>query len=310
MNAWRDAEGTPHPRAAADCRIVSLVPSLTELLFALGLGARIVGRTGFCIHPRDAVRAVPKLGGTKDVNLDRLRALQPTHVILNIDENEAPLAAALRATVPHVIVTHPGAPEDNLALYTLFGGIFGAMAGVADRAAALARSLRAELDACAARAWPVERVLYLIWKDPWMTVAADTYIARTLARVGWTVTHGPGGERGAARYPRIDDARRGRGRRGSRAAVVRAVHVPRAARRRAAAALPGDAGAAGRRRDDELVRRARDRGTALPARAARRAAISPRPEAPRTPARGRRSGRRRPRVPRRSAACAPDRAGP
>ena len=108
MNAWRDAEGTPHPRAAADCRIVSLVPSLTELLFALGLGARIVGRTGFCIHPREAVRAVPKLGGTKDVNLDRLRALQPTHVILNIDENEAPLADALRATVPHVIVTHPG----------------------------------------------------------------------------------------------------------------------------------------------------------------------------------------------------------
>ena len=58
MNVWRDAEGTPHRRAAADCRIVSLVPSLTELLFALGLGPNIVGRTGFCIHPRDAVRDV------------------------------------------------------------------------------------------------------------------------------------------------------------------------------------------------------------------------------------------------------------
>ena len=204
MSAWRDAEGTPHPRAAADCRIVSLVPSLTELLFALGLGAHMVGRTGFCIHPRDAVREVPKLGGTKDVNLDRLRRLQPSHVILNIDENEASLAAALRSVVPHVIVTHPNAPEDNLALYALFGGIFGALDGVAARAAGLAQSLRAELDACAARVWPLEHVLYLIWKDPWMTVAADTYIARTLARVGWAVTHGPGGERGAARYPRID----------------------------------------------------------------------------------------------------------
>ena len=202
---WHDALGTPHPRAADDCRIVSLVPSLTELLFALGLGARVVGRTGFCIHPRAQVSAVPKVGGTKDVNLERLRALRPTHVIVNIDENEAPLVDALRAYVPHIIVTHPNAPEDNLALYALFGGIFGAFAGVAARAAALEQALRAELGACAAHAWTSERVLYLIWKDPWMTVAADTYIARTLARVGWAVTHGPGGERGAARYPAIAD---------------------------------------------------------------------------------------------------------
>ena len=204
MNVWRDAEGTPHHRAAADCRIVSLVPSLTELLFALALGPNIVGRTGFCIHPRDAVRDVPKLGGTKSVELERLRALQPSHVVLNIDENEAPLAAQLRAFVPHVIVTHPNAPQDNLELYALFGGIFGALEGVTAHAAARAQALRDELAACAARTWAAERVLYLIWKDPWMTVAADTYIAHTLSLVGWQVTHGPGGARGAARYPTID----------------------------------------------------------------------------------------------------------
>lgn len=198
--ALRDAAGVLHAPAPA-ARIVSLVPSLTELLFDLGLGDRVVGRTGFCVHPAPAVRAVPKVGGTKDVKLDALRALQPTHVIVNVDENEAPAVEAMRPFVPHIVVTHPNAPEDNLALYALLGGLFGATA----QAEALAAALRAELERCRAGVWPRERVLYLIWKDPWMTIAADTYIARTLARVGWDVTTPPGGLTGAARYPRVDD---------------------------------------------------------------------------------------------------------
>ena len=196
----RDAAGTLH-RAARDARIVSLVPSITELLFELGLGDRVVGRTGFCVHPRPAVRDVPKVGGTKDVKLDALRALAPTHVIVNIDENEASTVAEMRAFVPHVVVTHPNAPEDNLALYALLGELFGAAA----RADELAAELRREVAACRGHPWPHERVLYLIWRDPWMTVAADTYIARTLAAVGWDVTTAAGGWAGAGRYPRIDD---------------------------------------------------------------------------------------------------------
>ena len=99
------------------------------------------------------------------------------------------------------IGTHPNAPEDNLALFALMGALFGAEA----RAATLSAALLEELDRCAATLWPRERVLYLIWKDPWMTVAADTYIARTLACVGWEVTIPPGGWAGAARYPRVAD---------------------------------------------------------------------------------------------------------
>jgi hypothetical protein len=63
----------------------------------------------------------------------------------------------------------------------------------------------AELAACRAHAWPPERVLYLIWKDPWMTVASDTYIAGMLGEVGWRVLHGPGGDVGPGRYPTIPD---------------------------------------------------------------------------------------------------------
>src|SRR5678816_3128500 len=100
-------------------RIASLVPSLTELAFALGLGERLVARTGFCIHPKEQVAAVAKVGGTKDVRLDRLRRLAPTHVLVNIDENRIETIEAIRAwgdAAPQIVVTHPLDPEDNLAL--------------------------------------------------------------------------------------------------------------------------------------------------------------------------------------------------
>jgi ABC-type Fe3+-hydroxamate transport system substrate-binding protein len=194
-----DAVGTRHAPAGSTCRIVSLVPSLTELLFDLGVADRLVGRTGFCVHPRPAIDALPKVGGTKDVNLARLRALAPTHVIVNVDENEAALVAALREFVPAIVVTHPQRPEDNLPLYRLMGALFHAEAA----AEALGARLAQELALCRAGAWPPERVLYLVWREPWMTIAADTYIAGMLAQVGWQVPHPPGGFAGAARYPTV-----------------------------------------------------------------------------------------------------------
>lgn len=198
---WTDAQGTAFPSAGPEARVVSLVPSITELLFALDPDAEIVGRTRYCVHPRDKVAAVPAVGGTKDVDLARVRALSPSHVIVNVDENLAATADALRAFVPHVVVTHPNAPEDNLPLFRLLGHLFGRR----DRAEALCAGLQREIEACVAGTWRRERVLYLIWRHPWMTVASDTYVAATLALVGWDVIHGPGGPSGAARYPIVDD---------------------------------------------------------------------------------------------------------
>jgi ABC-type Fe3+-hydroxamate transport system substrate-binding protein len=178
-----DAVGTRHAPARRDARIVSLVPSITELVCDLGLAAQLVGRTGFCVHPREVVRRIPKVGGTKDVDLDKLRALRPTHVILNIDENKKEHARSLAEFVPELIVTHPLAPIDNLALYRLIGGIFGRE----DQAEALCGEFEAAYAALqtAARAFPLDRVLYLIWKNPWMTVSRDTYVSRMLALVKW-----------------------------------------------------------------------------------------------------------------------------
>jgi len=179
----RDALGVYHAPADGDVRIVSLVPSITELVCELGLIDTLVGRTGFCIHPREALRAIEKVGGTKDVKLDRVRALAPTHVILNMDENTREVAEALAEFVPHLIVTHPLTPDDNRDLYRLLGHIF--------RREARAEALVARLDEALAKAdaavagLPAERVLYLIWREPWMTVAPGTYVSATLARVGW-----------------------------------------------------------------------------------------------------------------------------
>jgi ABC-type Fe3+-hydroxamate transport system substrate-binding protein len=182
-------------------RIASLVPSVTELLCALGLAPWLVARTGFCVHPADALARVAKVGGTKDVNLARLRALAPTHVVVNIDENRLDTVRDLQAFVPEVIVTHPCAPADVLGLFEQLRVAFGALPGVAEAALALAGELRAELRAAPA-AHAHGPVLYLIWREPWMTVARDTYIARLLAHAGWPTSPAlEGGAQGAARYP-------------------------------------------------------------------------------------------------------------
>jgi Periplasmic binding protein len=183
-------------------RIACLVPSITELLAALGLGPRLVARTGFCVHPAAVVAAVPKVGGTKDVNLDKLRRLAPTHVIVNVDENTWPTVQALRAFVPEVIVTHPCSPQDVLDLTAQLAVAFAAEPGVIERGEALRNELRGALDEARAAHLPATPVLYLIWRDPWMTVARDTYISRLLALANWhTWPDVQGGAAGAARYP-------------------------------------------------------------------------------------------------------------
>jgi Periplasmic binding protein len=178
---YQDALGTIHAAAGPQARTISLVPSITELLLDLGLAAQVVGRTGFCIHPAGLVRNIPKIGGTKDVNVEKIRQLSPTHLVVNVDENELPAVQQLRMFVPHVIVTHPQAPQDNVALYQLLGGIFSKI----QAAETLTASFETELANLRAKAWPARRVLYVIWQDPWMTVARDTYISRMLALINW-----------------------------------------------------------------------------------------------------------------------------
>ena len=186
---FTDILGQQHA-AAPNARIVSLVPSITELLCDLGLAPQLVARTGFCIHPAEVVRDIPKVGGTKDVNIEKIRKLAPTHLVVNIDENEKPTVDKLAEFVPNIVVTHPIEPRDNLALVQLMGGVFCAQ----EKADAWCKAFEAELEQV--KPGRPQRVLYCIWKDPWMTVSRDTYIARMLALIGWSIP-----EIGDVRYP-------------------------------------------------------------------------------------------------------------
>ena len=187
-------------------RIVSLVPSITELVCDLGLADQLVGRTGFCVHPWETVRHIPKVGGTKDLKFDRIRELAPTHVIVNVDENRREDAEALSAFVPEVIVTHPLRPRDNLDLYRQLGEAFGRREPAESLCARFEAALAALATGPERRS---ENVLYLIWRDPWMTVSPETYISQTLALINWhtlpaeRTTRGGGAGDGAARYPEI-----------------------------------------------------------------------------------------------------------
>mgnify|MGYP001092652388 CR=1 FL=1 len=180
----KDAVGKTHQSVTSrqNLRIVSLVPSITELLVDLGLAQWIVGRTGFCIHPAESVQAITKVGGTKDVNIEKIRALNPSHLVVNIDENEKTTVEILAQFIPNIIVTHPIAPRDNLLLYRLLGGIF----AVEEKAEALCLAFEDAYTAVATLPdQSMKNVLYCIWKDPWMTVSKDTYIAQMLAEINW-----------------------------------------------------------------------------------------------------------------------------
>tara|TARA_Y100001934_G_C12357747_1_gene779001 strand:+ start:335 stop:1141 length:807 start_codon:yes stop_codon:yes gene_type:complete len=196
-----DYAGTRHAPAGKGARIISLVPSITELLFDLDLADNLVGRTHYCIHPKPAVDEVPSVGGTKKVVLDRVKDLAPTHVIVNVDENTKEQVDAIARLGPAVVVTHPIEPEDNLSLYRLIGGLFGRR----KQAAALGNAFEDALSDLRRSAdhLPQHDVLYFIWKEPWMTVSQDTYISRFLSLAGWhTQCHDP-----ANRYPEVDIAR-------------------------------------------------------------------------------------------------------
>jgi ABC-type Fe3+-hydroxamate transport system substrate-binding protein len=131
------------------------------------------------------------------VNLAKIRALQPTHVIVNVDENKKEAADALAGFVPNLIVTHPLAPLDNLALYRQLGEIFGRTR----EAERLCARFELEYKKIGERKFQTRRVLYLIWKDPWMTVSRDTYVSRMLALFGLQTLP----EQCDARYPKLGD---------------------------------------------------------------------------------------------------------
>ncbi len=193
-------EAEPLPEGPPPERIVSLVPSLTESLFELGLGDRVVGVTEWCVHPREAVAALPKVGGTKTPDLQAVRDLAPDLVIANHEENRRSDVARLREAGLRVWVTYPRTVQEGAALLAEMVGL-GATPETAARV--VAPVLRAVEGAAAAQRVGREdgpTVFCPIWRDPWMTVGSDTYIHDLIDLCGGRNVFA---ERGDRRYPRV-----------------------------------------------------------------------------------------------------------
>lgn len=181
-------------------RVVSLCPSLTELVFDLGRGDALVGRTKFCVHPAARVDAVEVVGGTKNPKVERIRALAPDLVLLNEEENRREDAEALQSAGIRCHVSFPRSAQDTAAMVRSIGAAL--------ESAAAAERIAGEIEARAARvrnraaALPPVRYAYLIWRRPYMSVNDDTFIASLLALAGGVNVFGGAVER----YPEIDES--------------------------------------------------------------------------------------------------------
>jgi ABC-type Fe3+-hydroxamate transport system substrate-binding protein len=178
-------------------RIVSLVPSQTELLADLGLDDEVVGLTRFCVHPDGWKARKPIVGGTKNVDVERVRALRPDLVIANKEENVRAQIEALAEVYP-VFVTDVA---DVAGAVRMVRDV-GALVGRAAQAEAIAAETEAGFAALAAdlAGAPLLRALYLIWRDPWMTAGGDTIISDVLTHGGFDNVAAE-----QARYPALRD---------------------------------------------------------------------------------------------------------
>jgi ABC-type Fe3+-hydroxamate transport system substrate-binding protein len=154
-------------------RVVSLVPSLTESLFDLDLGDRVIAITDYCVHPADKVQLLPRVGGTENPDIGRIVALQPDLVLLNDEENRREDADALRAADIPIWVTGPRTVFDALNVLWNIMDLFDHPAMV-PRVREIERAY--DYTVAASRAIPPVRVCVPIWRDPWMTFNADTYV--------------------------------------------------------------------------------------------------------------------------------------
>lgn len=160
-------------------RVISLVPSITEALFDLGLTTdEIVGRTKFCIHPKDWVDKVEMIGGTKNLNLDKIKSLKPDLIIANKEENVKEQVEKLMKDFK-VLVTNIETLEDNYYLLKQLGHLF----GKEEKAQFFNLKTYEAFDI--QKSEKRLKVAYLIWKNPYMTVGGDTFISRILEELGF-----------------------------------------------------------------------------------------------------------------------------
>ena len=178
----KDARGTELAQFPNEpVRIVSLVPSQTELLYHFGLDAEVIGITKFCIHPQHWFRTKTRVGGTKNVDLEKVNTLQPDLVLANKEENTKEQIEELATQFP-VWVTDVSNLAEALEMIEAVGILTGKEAEATFLKSHIAQEFEAlKLD----KVYNQIRTCYLIWKDPYLAVGGDTFIHDMLQHAGF-----------------------------------------------------------------------------------------------------------------------------
>ena len=187
-------------------RVVSLVPSWTETLVFAGIN--VVGRTRFCIHPQDLVKSILQVGGTKDLDINKIKALQPDYVIVDQEENTLEMAENLRNAGLSLIVTHVTDFEsiikfcNDLSLQLESPKLkeiaerYTQVLSKIDPQLMISKCLlKGEFDPAEAK----KSCEYVIWKKPFMVIGSNTFIAANLKLADLEIRH-------VEKYPTIDDS--------------------------------------------------------------------------------------------------------
>lgn len=196
MKQYTDQLGTLHSFETAPKRIVSLVPSQTELLYDLGLDDKIIGITKFCVHPYHLKSTKKIVGGTKKVDVEKIRLLQPDIIICNKEENTKEIVDELASICP-IWVTNILTIEDNFQVITDFGQLFNCRTESQkwnDKIAFALKDFKNFVTNI-----PVKKAAYFIWKNPYMVAGSDNYINELLLLNHFTNIYLDKG-----RYPEIE----------------------------------------------------------------------------------------------------------
>lgn len=160
-------------------RIVSLVPSQTEFLHALGLEDEVVGITKFCIHPSEWFRSKNRVGGTKNVNIEKVKALQPDLIIGNKEENSKEDIEALKSICP-VWMSDIYNLNDAIEMMRKIGEI----TNKTIQSTEIISKIQSDFNSLLNPSNTSESVLYLIWKNPYIAVGKQTFIDDMIQRIG------------------------------------------------------------------------------------------------------------------------------
>ncbi|MBP6154737.1 MAG: ABC transporter substrate-binding protein [Chitinophagales bacterium] len=161
-------------------KIISLVPSITLLLCDLGLENNIVGRTKFCIHPAEKIKKIPIIGGTKNIDLNKIKTLQPDIIFVSKEENIKEQILELKKSFK-VIVFDVASLEDNYKMIVKIGKLTNTL----ERAHKIIIETKLNFEQLKNNIILSNlNALYLIWKNPYMTVGKDTFIHDMLTQMG------------------------------------------------------------------------------------------------------------------------------